>query len=144
MRFEKKGKLSMRFIGPYEILACIGHVAYRLALPPTLAGVHDVFHVSMLRKYIPDLAHVLSQKLPELAEDMTYEEKPVEILEHKEYHLGNHTIPYVKVHWSNHSKQEASLEFESKLRTKHPHLFGLSGIAPIGTHSHPPHVDEHP
>ena len=54
IRFGKKGKLSPRFVGPFGILKCIGKVAYKLALPPTLAGVHNVFHVSMLRKYIPD------------------------------------------------------------------------------------------
>ena len=51
LRFGKKGKLSPRFIGPYEVLEIIGPVAYRLALPPELAKLQDVFHVSMLRKY---------------------------------------------------------------------------------------------
>ena len=54
MRFRKKGKLSPRFVGPFEILKCISKVAYELVLLPTLAGVHNVFHVSMLRKYILD------------------------------------------------------------------------------------------
>ena len=57
--FSKRGKLSPRFIGPFEILERIGTVAYRLALPPSMSGVHEVFHVSMLRKYIPDPAHVV-------------------------------------------------------------------------------------
>ena len=57
--FSKRGKLSPRFIGPLEILERIGTVAYRLALPPSMSGVHEVFHVSMLRKYIPDPAHVM-------------------------------------------------------------------------------------
>ena len=59
MRFGKKGKLSPRFIGPYEILERIGPVAYRLALPPELAKLHDVFHVSMLRRYRSDESHIL-------------------------------------------------------------------------------------
>ena len=59
MRFGKSGKLSPRFIGPFEILERIGEVAYRLALPPQLSRVHDVYHVSMLRKYEPDPSHVL-------------------------------------------------------------------------------------
>ena len=58
-RFGKKGKLSPRYIGPYEILERIGPVAYRLALPPELLGIHDVFHVSMLRRYRSDPSHVL-------------------------------------------------------------------------------------
>ena len=59
LRFGKKGKLSSRFIGPYEVLERIGLVAYRLALPPELANLHDVFHVSMLRKYRSDESHIL-------------------------------------------------------------------------------------
>ena len=57
VRFGKRGKLSPRFIGPFEILERVGTFAYRLALPPSMSGVHKVFHVSMLRKYTPDPAH---------------------------------------------------------------------------------------
>ena len=59
VRFGKRGKLSPRFIGPFEIVQWVGECAYRLALPPSLSGIHDVFHVSMLRKYIIDPSHVL-------------------------------------------------------------------------------------
>ena len=59
VRFGKRGKLSPRFIGPFEILERVGTVAYRLALPPSMSGVHEVFHVSMLRRYTPDPAHVV-------------------------------------------------------------------------------------
>ena len=59
VRFGKRGKLSPRFIGPFEILERVGTVAYRLALPPNMSGVQEVFHVSMLRRYTPDLAHVV-------------------------------------------------------------------------------------
>ena len=59
VRFGKRWRLSPRFIGPFEILERIGTVAYRLALPPSMSGVHEVFHVSMLQKYIPDPAHVV-------------------------------------------------------------------------------------
>ena len=59
VRSGKCGKLSPRFIGPFEILERIGVVAYRLALPPNMSGVHEVFHVSMLRKYTPDPSHVV-------------------------------------------------------------------------------------
>ena len=70
MRFGKKGKLSPRFVGPFEILKLIGKIAYELALPPTLAGVHDVFHVSMLRKYIPDPSHVLNYETLKIKDDL--------------------------------------------------------------------------
>ena len=59
-RFGKRGKLNPRFVGPFEILQKVGTVAYRLALPPTDHPVHDVFHISLLRKYVPDTSHVLS------------------------------------------------------------------------------------
>ena len=59
VRFGKRGKISPRFIGPFEILKRVGIVAYWLALPPSMSGVHEVFHVSMLRRYTPDPAHVV-------------------------------------------------------------------------------------
>ena len=74
LRFGQKGKLSRRFIGPYEILSCIGDVAYRLALPLELSGVHNVFHVSMLKKYVSDPSHVLRHEPLEIREDATYVE----------------------------------------------------------------------
>ena len=81
LRFEKKGKLSPRYMGPYEIVERIGEVAYRLRLPPELAIIHDVFHVSMLRKYISDPSHVLRDQPVELKEDLNYEERPVQIVD---------------------------------------------------------------
>ena len=59
VKFSKRGKLSPRFFGPFEILERVGTIAYWLALPPSMSGVHEVFHVSMLRKYTPHLAHVV-------------------------------------------------------------------------------------
>ena len=79
-RFGKKGKLRPRFIGPFEILQRIGKVAYRLALSPDLALVHNVFHVLMLRKYIPDPSHVREYEPIQVQEDLTYQEQPVQIL----------------------------------------------------------------
>ena len=76
-----KGKLSPRFVGPFEILERIGQVAYRLALPPSLSGVHDVFHVSMVRKYVLDTTHELKYEDLELQTDFSYEERPIQILD---------------------------------------------------------------
>ena len=81
LRFGKKGKLSPRYMGPYEIVERIGEVAYRLRLPPKLARIHDVFHVFMLRKYMADPSHVLRDQPVELKEDLTYEERQVQIVE---------------------------------------------------------------
>ncbi|TYK21771.1 ty3-gypsy retrotransposon protein [Cucumis melo var. makuwa] len=80
LRFEKRGKLSPRFVGPFEILEWIGPVAYRLALPPSLSTVHDVFHVSMLRKYVSDPSHVVDYEPLEIDENLSYTEQPVEVL----------------------------------------------------------------
>ena len=80
MRFGKKGKLSPRFIGSYEVIEKVGPVAYRLALPQELEKIHNVFHVSMLRKYRSDPLHVVSSVTIEFRPDLTYKEEPVEFL----------------------------------------------------------------
>ncbi|XP_062093696.1 uncharacterized protein LOC133799710 [Humulus lupulus] len=81
MRFGKKGELSLRFIGPFEILDRVGQVAYRLALPPVLAQTHNVFHISMLRKYVSNPSHVLIYESLQLKHDMSYNEQPKRIIE---------------------------------------------------------------
>ena len=77
MKFGKHGKLLSRFIGPFEILERVGIVAYRLDLLPSMSGVHEVFHVSMLRKYTPDPAQVVDWGQIEVDTDETFEERPV-------------------------------------------------------------------
>ena len=79
VRFGKWGKLSLRYIGPFEVLERVGIVAYRLALPPSLSSVHDVFHVSMLLKYTPDPTHVVDWGELVIDIDETFEEGPVRI-----------------------------------------------------------------
>ncbi|GKU88816.1 hypothetical protein SLEP1_g3034 [Rubroshorea leprosula] len=118
-----RGKLSPRYIGPYPILERIGEVAYKLELPGNLAGVHDVFHVSSLRKYVPDPSHIINPKPIQLREDLTYDEHPIRILDFKERMMRRRTILFVKVLWDNHSIEEATWELESKMRQEHPHLF---------------------
>ena len=81
VRFGKRGKLSPRFIKPFEILERVGTVAYRLALPPSLSSVHEVFHVSMLRKYTPDPTHVMDWGQLIIDADGTFEEGPVRIMD---------------------------------------------------------------
>ena len=80
-RFGKKGKLSPRFVGPFEVLSRIGETAYRVALPPQYTQIHNVFHVSMLRKYVHDPSHVIQHEDIDIQEDMTVEERPVEIMD---------------------------------------------------------------
>ncbi|XP_055826394.1 uncharacterized protein LOC129894772 [Solanum dulcamara] len=128
MRFGRKGKLSPRFIGPFEILARVGEVAYRLALPPSLSTVHNVFHVSMLRKYVPDESHVLSLNSVELGPDLTFEEEPIAILDRQVRKLRTKEIASVKVQWKHRSVGEATWETEADMHAKYPHLFESSGI----------------
>ncbi|KAL4037981.1 hypothetical protein IC575_001584 [Cucumis melo] len=97
LRFEKKGKLSPRFVGPFEILERIGPVAYRLALPPSFSAVHDVFHVSMLRRYVADPTHVVDFEPLQINENLSYEEQPVEILAREVKKLCSREISLVKV-----------------------------------------------
>ena len=96
-RFGKKGKLSPRYIGPYEVLKRVGKVAYELALPPLMEHVHNVFHVSMLKKYNPDSNHVIEYEPIEVQPDLSYVEQPVEILDRQEKVLRNKTVMLVRV-----------------------------------------------
>ena len=112
MRFGEKGRLSPRFIGSYEVIEKVGSVAYILALPPELKIIHNVFHVSMLRRYRSDPSHVVSLKTIELRPDLTYEEEPIEILAQEVKELRKNRIPLVKVLWRNHKIEEATWESE--------------------------------
>ncbi|KAA0058263.1 pol protein [Cucumis melo var. makuwa] len=123
LRFEKKGKLSPRFVGPFEILKRIGPVAYRFVLPPSLSAVHDVFHVSMLRRYVADPTHVVDFEPLQISENLSYEEQPVEILAREVKKLRSREISLVKVLWRNHGVEEATWEREEDMRAQHPELF---------------------
>ena len=100
VRLEKRGKLSPRFIGSFEILEREGTVAYRLALPPSMSGVHKVFHNSMLRKYTPDPAHVVDWGQIEVDTDETFEEGPVCNLDSRYQVLRLKTVRLVAALWS--------------------------------------------
>ena len=84
VRFSKRGKLAPRYIGLFKILERVGIVAYLLALPPSLSGVHEVFHISMLRKYTPDPAHVVDWGGIILDTDRTFKERPVHIMDNRD------------------------------------------------------------
>ena len=112
-RFGIKGKLALHFVGPYKILERRGEVAYQLELPEALSGVHDVFHVSQLKKCHAEMADVvLRDTVPldaiQLASDLTYEEKPVKILETAERVTCTKTIKLCKVQWDHHTEEEAT------------------------------------
>ncbi|XP_057535356.1 uncharacterized protein LOC130813534 [Amaranthus tricolor] len=118
MRFGKKGKLSPRFISPYEVLERIGEVAYRLALPMNLAKVHNVFHVSQLRKYVHDPSHIIQPETIELDKTLTFEKEPIKTLDTKTRCTRNKEIT-----WTNQQTEEATWETEVDMRKRYPELF---------------------
>ena len=106
--FGNKGKLSQRFIRPYEILERIGPVAYRLSLPPELAKLHNVFHVSMLRRYCYDESHILLVQAIQVQSNFTFDEEPKAILDCEVKQLRNKQVSLVKVLWQHHGMEEAT------------------------------------
>ena len=101
IRFGKRGKLSPRYIGPFEVLERVGVVAYRLALSASLSSVHEVFHVSILWKYPPDPTHIVDWGELVLDADETFEEGPVRIMDSREQVLRGKTVRLVKVLWQD-------------------------------------------
>ena len=124
-RFGKKGKLSPRFVGPFQILERIGEVAYRLELPENMRGVHNVFHVSMLRKHLRDDSdeQVLDTSDLVLDPDVTFIQHPVKILARDVRKTRRSEVPFVKVQWSLHDPQDVSWILEEELKRDYPHLF---------------------
>ena len=123
IRFRKRGKLAPRYVGPYEIVERVGPVAYRLALPPELERIHDVFHVSVLRKYMYDPSHVLETPPVELTESLGFVTQPVAIVDRTVRELRNRSVPMVRVVWRSDRVEEETWETEESMRRHHPHLF---------------------
>ncbi|XP_073121827.1 uncharacterized protein [Henckelia pumila] len=124
MRFGNRGKLSPRYIGSFEILEKVGARAYRVALPPNLEGVHNVFHISMLRKYMANPSHDICHDPVEWTPDLSYEEMSVQILDRQVRRLRNREIPMVKVIWRNQLVEEATWETKQGMRARYSELFG--------------------
>ena len=122
-RFGIKGKLSPRYIEPFEILERVGERAYRLALPPSLEGIHPVFHVSQLRQYIPDPNHKLSYEELKIKPDHTFVEKPIVILDRRMKKLWNKEISLLLIQWSRRGVKEATWETEVSMQKNYPDLY---------------------
>ena len=122
LRFGEKGKLALKYVGPFKIKSRISDVAYKLQLPPELSGVHDVFHVSMLKKYVEDPAHVLHYQPLDIQPDASYIARLVAIIDTKEQVLRTRTIHRVKVQWEHHSPEEATSELRDQVEKDYPHL----------------------
>ncbi|KAA3461706.1 DNA/RNA polymerase superfamily protein [Gossypium australe] len=116
LRFGRKGKSSPRFIEPYETIERIGPMAYRLELPSKLEKVHNLFHVSMLRRYRSDPSQVISSVEIEIQPDMIYNKEPIRILAREIKELRNKCIALVKVHWQRHGIEEVTWEPEEAMR----------------------------
>ena len=128
VRFGKRGKLSPRFIGPFEILERVGTVVYRLELPPSMSGVHEVFHVSMLRKYTPDPAHMVDWGQIEIDTGGTFEEGPVCIVDSRDRVLRRKTVRLVRVLWQHCGVEESTWEREDTMRATYPFWFRDEGM----------------
>ncbi|XP_070034802.1 uncharacterized protein [Nicotiana tomentosiformis] len=133
MRFGKKGKLSPRYIRPYNIIRKVGHVAYELDLPSDLESVHPVFHVSMLRQCIGDPSRVVSVNYVQVTEQLSYEETPIAILDRQVRRLSTKDVALVKVVWRNKNVEEMTWEAKEDMTSRYPHLFPFPEEDPTET-----------
>jgi hypothetical protein len=122
-RFKVKGKLAPRYVGPFKIIDRKGEVAYQFELPPQLSDVHDVFHVSQLKKCLRVPEEQLPMGYLDLGGDLTYSERPIKILDIVERVTHSEVIKMRKVQWSRHAEDEATWEHEEELRADYLELF---------------------
>ena len=127
-RFSKRGKLSPRYIGPFEVLKRVGTVAYRLALLLGLSSIHMVFHVSMLQKYTLDPTHVVDWGELIVDVDGTFKEGLVRIMDSRDQVLRRKTMRLVKVLWQHRGVEEATWERKDTMRATYPSLFEDEGM----------------
>ncbi|XP_059310105.1 uncharacterized protein LOC132061278 [Lycium ferocissimum] len=122
MQFGKKESLVLVSLVLMRIVKKIGTVAYELKLPPDMAMVYPVFHISMLRLYKPDPSYVLNHKEIEINEGLSYEEEPVQILDCQARRLRTKDVASVKVLWRNHDARKLGKR-EEDMKKRYPHLF---------------------
>ncbi|WMV37840.1 hypothetical protein MTR67_031225 [Solanum verrucosum] len=123
MKFVKKGKRSPRYVGPYRILKRIGKVVYELDLPADLVAVHQVFHISRLKKCVGDPTSIVPLEIVAVNDCLSYEDVLVEILDRQVRRLRNEEVASVKVLWRSQSVEGATWEVEVAMKGKYPHLF---------------------
>ena len=122
-RFQIRGKLAPRYIGPYRISKKVGAVAYRLELPEEMSDIHDVFHVSQLKKCLKVPEEQVPMEVMDLQPDLRYQERPIRILDTAVRKTRRSETKICRVQWSNHTENEATWEIENDLRKEFPYLF---------------------
>ncbi|KAD4981926.1 hypothetical protein E3N88_18597 [Mikania micrantha] len=128
VRFGKKGKLAPRYIGPFEIIQRIGPVAYRLRLPDELSGVHDVFHVSNLKKCLADKSLLIPVEEIQVDEQLHFIEEPLKIMNREVKQLKRSRILIIKVRWNSKRGPDFTWEREDYMKSKYPHLFAEKDV----------------
>jgi hypothetical protein len=122
-RFQMKGKLAPRFVGPYPIIGRVGPAAYHLKLPESMSDIHNVFHVSQLRKCLQVPENHIEAETIQIQKDLQYREKPIKILDSVVQKTRNSEVRLCKVQWSREGEEEATWESEDSLRREYPYLF---------------------
>jgi hypothetical protein len=122
-RLQVKGKLAPRFVGPYHIIGRVGPAAYRLELPESMSDIHNVFHVSQLRKCLQAPESHIEEEAVQIQKDLQYREKPVKILDSAVRKTRTSEVKLCKVQWSREGEEEATWESEDSLRREYPYLF---------------------
>jgi hypothetical protein len=119
--FGVKGKLAPRYIGPYEIIEVCGPVAYRIQLPEQFSAIHNIFHVTQLKKGVlaPE-TEVITEAKAWIEPDFSLIEHPMRLLDRKERKTRRHTVKMYKIQWSHHTEEDATWEAEEYLNTKYP------------------------
>jgi hypothetical protein len=107
-RFGVKGKLVSRYIGSFPILEKCGIVAYKLNLSPSLVGVHNIFHVSQLKKCLKEPVDIVLPEVTPFETDLSYPEHPIKVLGKKDRVTRRKTVKFFKIQWSNHIEKEAT------------------------------------
>ncbi|GKA26216.1 hypothetical protein Tco_0712325 [Tanacetum coccineum] len=123
VRFGKKDKLAPRFVGPFEIIEKVGHVAYRIDLPEEMNDIHDTFHMSNLKKCLADPTQKVPLDENQVEAKLNFVEEPVEILEREFKKLKRSRIAIVKVRWNSKRGHEFMWERDDHMKLKYPHLF---------------------
>ncbi|KAK8936941.1 hypothetical protein KSP39_PZI012585 [Platanthera zijinensis] len=122
-RVRRLKKLSPRYLGPFEVLERVGEAAYRLRLSVELSGLHDVFHISVLRKAVQEPSQVIAVDQVPVDEGLTTRVRPIRIEDVEVKRLRNKEIWMVKVRWDNCGREELSWEREQTMLEEYPELF---------------------